>query len=38
MVERDYNFGESVVYGFGSGLGWALAIAALAGIQRKNEI
>lgn len=35
MVERDYNLGESVVYGFGSGLGWALAIAALAGIREK---
>jgi Na+-transporting NADH:ubiquinone oxidoreductase subunit E len=35
MVERDYNFPESLVYGFGSGLGWALAIAALAGIREK---
>jgi Na+-transporting NADH:ubiquinone oxidoreductase subunit E len=35
MVERDYTFGESVVYGIGSGLGWALAIAALAGIREK---
>ena len=35
MVERDYNFGESVVYGFGAGLGWALAITALAGIREK---
>ncbi len=35
MVERDYNFGESAVYGFGAGLGWALAIAALAGIREK---
>ncbi|MCP3897378.1 NADH:ubiquinone reductase (Na(+)-transporting) subunit E [Moraxella sp.] len=35
MVERDYNFGESVVYGVGSGLGWALAIATLAGIREK---
>jgi Na+-transporting NADH:ubiquinone oxidoreductase subunit E len=35
MVERDYGFGESVVYGFGSGIGWALAIAALAGIREK---
>jgi Na+-transporting NADH:ubiquinone oxidoreductase subunit E len=35
MVERDYNFAESVVFGFGSGLGWALAIAALAGIREK---
>ena len=35
MVERDYTFGESVVYGFGAGLGWALAIIALAGIREK---
>ena len=35
MVERDYNFGQSVVYGVGSGAGWALAIVALAGIREK---
>ena len=35
MVERDYTFGESVVYGFGSGFGWALAIVALAGVREK---
>lgn len=35
MVERDYNFAESCVYGVGSGIGWALAIAALAGIREK---
>ncbi len=35
MVERDYNFGESVVYGVGSGFGWALAIVLLAGIREK---
>jgi len=35
MVERDYNFAESVVYGFGSGLGWALAIMVLAGVRDK---
>ncbi len=35
MVERDYNFGESVVYGLGAGVGWALAITALAGIREK---
>ena len=35
MVERDYNLGESVVYGVGAGVGWALAIAALAGIREK---
>jgi len=35
MVERNYDFGESVVYGFGSGFGWAVAIVALAGIREK---
>jgi Na+-transporting NADH:ubiquinone oxidoreductase subunit E len=35
MVERDYNFSESVVYGVGAGFGWALAIAVLAGIREK---
>ncbi|EIJ35469.1 NADH:ubiquinone reductase (Na(+)-transporting) subunit E [Thiothrix nivea] len=35
MVERDYTFGESVVYGFGSGFSWMLAIVALAGIREK---
>jgi Na+-transporting NADH:ubiquinone oxidoreductase subunit E len=35
MVERDYNFLESVVYGFGSGTGWALALVLLAGIREK---
>lgn len=35
MVERDYNFGESLVYGVGAGVGWALAIVALAGIREK---
>lgn len=35
MVERDYTFAESVTYGVGSGFGWALAIAALAGIREK---
>jgi len=37
MVERDYNFGESVVFGMGSGVGWALAIVALAGIREKMK-
>lgn len=37
MVERDYNFGESVVYGIGSGAGWALAIIALAGVREKMK-
>src|SRR5690606_41576378 len=35
MVERDYNFSESVVYGFGSGISGALAIALLAGIREE---
>ncbi len=37
MVERDYNFAESVVFGFGTGVGWALAIAGLAGIREKLQ-
>ena len=35
MVERDYSFGESIVFGAGSGIGWLLAIAALAAIREK---
>jgi len=35
MAERGYNFSESVVYGLGSGISWALAIAVLAGIREK---
>ena len=35
MQQRDYSFGESVVFGVGSGFGWALAIVALAGIREK---
>lgn len=35
MVERDYNFVESTVFGLGSGIGWALAIVALAAIREK---
>lgn len=35
MIERDYNFTESVVYGFGSGAGWAIAIVVLASIKEK---
>jgi Na+-transporting NADH:ubiquinone oxidoreductase subunit E len=35
MVERSYTFPESVVYGFSSGAGWALAIVLLAGIREK---
>ena len=35
MVQNKYTFLESVTYGIGSGFGWALAIAALAGIREK---
>ncbi|MFM8331580.1 MAG: NADH:ubiquinone reductase (Na(+)-transporting) subunit E [Candidatus Methylumidiphilus sp.] len=35
MIERDYNFQESVVYGVSSGFGWALAITAMAGVREK---
>ena len=37
MVQRDYNFAESIVYGIGSGIGWTLAIIALAGIREKMK-
>ena len=35
MVERAYTFSETVVYGMGSGVGWALAIVSMAAIQKK---
>ena len=35
MDQRNYNFPESIVFGFGSGAGWALAIVALATIRKK---
>ena len=35
MVERGYDFGESVVYGISSGAGFALAIVALAAVREK---
>ena len=37
MQERDYDFLQSCVFGFGSGVGWALAIAVLAGIREKMK-
>tara|TARA_E500000331_G_scaffold337110_1_gene364930 strand:+ start:1387 stop:1998 length:612 start_codon:yes stop_codon:yes gene_type:complete len=37
MVNRDYDFGESLVYGIGSGVGWAIAIVMLAGIREKMK-
>ena len=41
MVERSYTLAESAVFGIGSGIGWALAIVALAAIRerlRYNDI
>jgi Na+-transporting NADH:ubiquinone oxidoreductase subunit E len=35
MIERHYDFGESVVYSVGSAGGWALALIGLAGIREK---
>lgn len=35
MEQRDYNFPEAVTFGFGSGLGWALAVVALAAVREK---
>ncbi|AYY79770.1 MULTISPECIES: NADH:ubiquinone reductase (Na(+)-transporting) subunit E [Proteus] len=37
MAQRDYNFSESIVYGFGSGVGWMLAIVLLASIREKMK-
>ena len=37
MVERSYNFPESIVFGMGSGTGFALAIIALAGIRERMK-
>ena len=37
MVERNYNFPDSVVFGLGSGAGFALAVIALAGIREKMK-
>ena len=37
MEQRDYTFGQSITYGVGCGVGWALAIAALAGIREKMK-
>lgn len=35
LVEREYTFSESLVYGFSSGMGWALAIVAMSAIRYK---
>lgn len=37
MIERDYTFPESVVFGLGSGIGFALAVIGLAGIREKMK-
>ncbi len=37
MVGRPYNLAEATVYGFGSGVGWMLAIVALAGVREKMQ-
>jgi len=37
MVQRDYNLGQSTVFAFGSGLGWAMAIIALAALREKMK-
>lgn len=37
MAQRDYNFTESVVYGFASGIGWLLAIILMAAIREKMK-
>jgi len=37
MDERKYTFGESVVFGLGAGIGWALAIVALAAMRKKLD-
>jgi Na+-transporting NADH:ubiquinone oxidoreductase subunit E len=37
MVGRPYNLTEATVYGFGSGIGWLLAIVALAGVREKMK-
>ena len=35
IIQKDYNLSEATVYGFGSGVGWMLAIVALAAIREK---
>ncbi len=37
MSERQYAFGESIVFGFSSGVGWALAIVAMSAIRKKLQ-
>ena len=35
MVQREYGFAETVVYGFSAGLGWAMAIVSMAAIRHR---
>ena len=35
MIDQGQTFAESVVFGLGAGVGWALAIVALAGVREK---
>lgn len=35
MIIRGYNFMQSIAFGFGAGVGWALAIVAMAGIRQR---
>ncbi|HLF18936.1 MAG TPA: NADH:ubiquinone reductase (Na(+)-transporting) subunit E [Candidatus Omnitrophota bacterium] len=37
MDQRNYNFPESIVFGFGSGVGWALAIISMSAIRKKLD-
>lgn len=37
MLQRPYNFAEATTFGFGSGVGWLLAIVALAAVREKMK-
>ncbi|MBK6784315.1 MAG: NADH:ubiquinone reductase (Na(+)-transporting) subunit E [Saprospiraceae bacterium] len=37
MITNEYNFAQSLSFGLGGGIGWALAIVAIAGIREKLE-
>jgi Na+-transporting NADH:ubiquinone oxidoreductase subunit E len=37
MVAKNLAFGESIVYGIGSGIGWMLAIVLMAGLREKMK-
>ena len=38
MVIREYNLLQSMAYGAGGGMGWWLAIVAMAGIQQRLQV